>query len=94
MSSRLIPAAHGCPEATQESSYAYQLRIGSTGTIAGTNRTRSLYDNNPYYMLLTWFYPALNNKTTNAETAGDAYMVSSQSYYEYGQVCSPWFNLK
>lgn len=83
MSTRLLGGK--CPEATQESSYAYQLRIGSTGVISGTNRTRSEYDNNPFYMLLTWFYPALDNKTENADTAGDVYMVSSQSWYEYGQ---------
>ncbi|KAF2008189.1 hypothetical protein P154DRAFT_614551 [Amniculicola lignicola CBS 123094] len=77
--------AGNCPDGSSTSSYQYQLRIGSTGKIAGTNLTRSLYDNNPFYMYLTWFYPALNENTANANTTGDVYMVSSQSWFEYGQ---------
>ncbi|KAH7112935.1 hypothetical protein B0J11DRAFT_183829 [Dendryphion nanum] len=78
---------NGCSRQSQNSTYQYQLRVGSTGRIEGTNRTRSEYDANPFYLFLTYFNPrgAWDNSTSNQTTAGNIWIVSSQSFYEYGQ---------
>lgn len=87
MEARPWNTAHGCSVQSQNSTYQYQLRVGSTGKVPGTNRTRSEYDSNPFYFLLTYFNPkgAWDNSTSKFDTAGDVWLVSSQSFYQYGQ---------
>jgi hypothetical protein len=73
-----------CVAQSQLSPYSYTLKIGGTGAISGTNRTRSQYDTNTIFIALL---SDSHKSTPKLNTYGDLEMQSSVSKYEYGQ---PW----
>lgn len=73
----------GCPTATRTTDYIYQLRIGNVGPIPGTNVSRELWDDNPFWMGLYVHRPT--GVATSGDTFGHMMMRSSSSLYIYSK---------
>ncbi|KAF2459786.1 hypothetical protein BDY21DRAFT_178060 [Lineolata rhizophorae] len=74
-----------CPDQSQLSPYPYSFWIGNTGAIEGLNVSRADWDSNPYFMALEYYEPYNGDEMReNLTTHGDAFFMSSTSYYVWG----------